>query len=120
MSLGQEYIDIEDVIFKLKEKKREIDSVIKTHEAMKEDVKAKIIHEHFEEGVCYDDLGIHIRKVSPKPIIKDASLIPEEFMKVKKEIDKSKINAAMKLDTPVKGVVMDNGGYTIMFKAKGN
>lgn len=119
MCIGQQYIQAENNIYALKNKKREVEKAIKEQETIKLSLKDQMVEEFLESGVCYDDLGLHIRKVSPKPIITDPDRIPENFMKVKKEIDKTKINAAFKLGESVDGVTLDNGGYTIMFKAKG-
>lgn len=118
MSLGEQYIQIEANIFQLKQKKKEIDAAICEQETIKTSVKNQIVDEFHESGVCYDDLGLHVKKVPPKLIIQDENKIPESFFRVKKEIDKTKINAAHKLGQQVDGTTLDNGGYTVMFKPK--
>ena len=61
---------------------------------------------------------VSIRAVSPKPIISDESLIPEDYWRVKKEINKTSINEAVKSGATIPGVTLDNGGVTISIRSK--
>lgn len=61
---------------------------------------------------------ISVSNVKPKLIITDESLIPEKFLKVKKEINKSDINKAFEEGEEIPGTSLDNGGTTTTIRSK--
>jgi hypothetical protein len=46
----------------------------------------------------------------------DESKIPDEYFRIKKEIDKTKIKDALKDGVEIEGVQLSNGGSTIRIK----
>lgn len=59
-----------------------------------------------------------IKTVPPRPYVVDESLVPPEYTKTKIAIDKTAINAAVKLGKSIPGVAMDNGGVTLQIRTK--
>jgi len=57
---------------------------------------------------------ITVRKVNPKPIVSDESLIPSEYWKQPDPVlDRAKIN---KIDEPIAGITMSNGGTSLQIR----
>lgn len=61
---------------------------------------------------------VSLRRVPPKPFVIEETLVPEEFWRVKREINKTAINEAVKAGQTVPGVGMDNGGTSITVRMK--
>lgn len=59
---------------------------------------------------------VSLRTNAPKPIIQDESKIPDDYFEHKKVLRKSDINKAIKDGYSIDGVVMDNGGQSIMIR----
>lgn len=75
---------------------------------------------------CMDDCGIKTirapdmtvsqRKVPPSVTIFDPSLVPDEYMRMRAEPDKSVIKDALQRGERVPGCSMSNGGLTLAIK----
>lgn len=107
-----QYLWLDDELLRLKGRKRNIDTAIKQVESQMEGLKTKMIAEYLEDGVVPGD-GISVRKVPPSPQVTDELSVPDKYWKVKREIDKTKINNAIKEGVQIPGVAMSNGGYTL-------
>lgn len=59
---------------------------------------------------------INITNVSPSVIITDESALPDEFMRIKKEPNKTAIKAALEAGQSVSGAVMSNGSTTVSIR----
>lgn len=99
---------------RLSDRKSKIEGALRQIRFQIEKCKDKIIAEYLEDGVCPVDLIV--KKVPPKAIITDESCLPKEYIKIKEEINKAKINADIKGGVSIPGVTMDNGGYTIAIR----
>lgn len=115
MTPEEEYLRLSDVEFALENSKRALDDRLRKVRIEMDNLKLKIVEEYLEDGVC--PFNLTIRKVSPKVIITDESLIPDEFKKTTVTIDKIKLNKAVK-DGDIAGTTLDNGGYTVAIKAQ--
>lgn len=115
MNLEEEYLRLSDVELKLEASKGQLDDRIKKVRLEMQVIKDGIVKEFLEDGVV--PFNLTVKKVPPKAIIIDEDKIPEKFWRVKKELNKTEINKAMK-DGGIEGVMMDNGGYTVAIKAQ--
>lgn len=61
---------------------------------------------------------VSIRDVPPKPIVLDESLLPSDYFKEVRTVDKALINQAIKDGYSIPGVGMDNGGITLTIRTK--
>ena len=59
---------------------------------------------------------VSYRHVPPRPIIQNADLIPDKYVKIERKIDKTAINNAYKNGETIEGVTLDNGGKTISIR----
>ena len=59
---------------------------------------------------------VNITNVSPSVMILDEAAIPDAFMRIKKEPNKTAIKAAMETGQSVPGAVMSNGSTTISIR----
>lgn len=116
MDKEAEYLFLDDEILRLQNRKRQIDLAMKKVELQMDELKKQMVQEFLEDGVVPTKLTL--KKIPPKPIITDESLIPDKYKKTKIEIDKAAINKAVKEGSVIGGVVLDNGGYTIAIKAQ--
>lgn len=62
------------------------------------------------------EASISLRESPDKIIITDESLIPDEFMKIKKDPDKAALKKAFDEGKSVIGAVLSNGGTTIQIR----
>jgi len=114
MTNEEEYIRLSDVELKLENSKRELESRIKKVRIEMDVLKEKIISEYLEDGVV--PFNLTIKKVPPKAVVIDEDKIPEQFWRIKRELNKTELNKAMK-DGGVEGVTMSNGGWTVALRA---
>ncbi len=120
-NLFNEISELDTTIDDLKATKKNIENSIKAAEKRRQLLAEKAVNEMQENGVLNtDECGYRwgVRHNPPKPIIVDDSKIPDKFWKVKREVDKSKINAACKLGESVDGVMLDNGSISLTKGAK--
>lgn len=115
MTPTEEYIFLHDKVVHLKLCIADYQRQIKSAETQLLKLKDAMLKEFLEDGVLPDD-GLTIRKVTPKIIITDEKLLPEKFLKIRKEVDKAALNAHVKEHGLIDGTAMDNGGYTVMLK----
>lgn len=54
----------------------------------------------------------------PSAVVTDEAALPEEFWKVRREVSKSAINAAIKEGRDIPGVLLGNGGMTLSVRRK--
>lgn len=60
---------------------------------------------------------VSVKKVPPKPVIADESLIPARFFKQPAPVlDKAALNAAIKDGEQIPGIQMDNGGISLQIR----
>ena len=59
---------------------------------------------------------VNITNVSPSVMILDEAAIPDAFMRIKKEPNKTAIKAAMETGQSVPGAVMSNGSTTVSIR----
>lgn len=109
------YSSLQDQEHALENKKRALDAALKTVRADMERLKAEIIADYTEHGVCPE--SVIFKQVPPKPIVTDESKLPERFFRIEKKVNKTAINEAIKNGEEIEGVTMDNGGLTIAIKA---
>ncbi|MCO5092633.1 siphovirus Gp157 family protein [Bosea sp. (in: a-proteobacteria)] len=68
--------------------------------------------------VMLPNATISVSQAAPSVVIKDEDAIPERFVRIKREIDKAAINAAVKAGEEIPGVVVGNGGQRLMVRVK--
>ena len=61
---------------------------------------------------------ISVSQAAPSVVIEDEASIPERFIRIKREIDKTAINAAVKAGEEIPGVVVSNGGSRLTIRVK--
>lgn len=61
---------------------------------------------------------ISVSQAAPSVVIEDEASIPERFIRIKREIDKTAINAAVKAGEEIPGVVVNNGGSRLTVRVK--
>ena len=59
---------------------------------------------------------VNITNVSPSVMILDESAIPDAFMRIKKEPNKTAIKAALETGQAISGAVMSNGSTTVSIR----
>lgn len=59
---------------------------------------------------------VSLRQTPPKVIVTDEAILPEDYVRVKREPDKVAIGAALKSGMEVAGATLGNGGQTITVK----
>ena len=59
---------------------------------------------------------VNITNVSPSVVIVDESAIPDVFMRIKKEPNKTAIKAALETGQAISGAVMSNGSTTVSIR----
>ena len=59
---------------------------------------------------------VNITNVSPSVMILDESAIPDDFMRIKKEPNKTAIKAALETGQSIAGAVMSNGSTTVSIR----
>ena len=59
---------------------------------------------------------ISVRDNKPHPVIQDESLVPDEYFKTERILQKSRINDAVKAGEEIPGVVMSNGSQSITIR----
>ena len=60
---------------------------------------------------------VSVKKVPPKPVIADESLIPARFFKQPAPVlDRPALNAAIKAGEQIPGIQMDNGGISLQIR----
>ena len=59
---------------------------------------------------------VNITNVSPSVVIVDESAIPDDFMRIKKEPNKTAIKAALETGQSIAGAVMSNGSTTVSIR----
>lgn len=59
---------------------------------------------------------VSITNVSPSVMILDESAIPDDFMRIKKEPNKTAIKAALETGQSIAGAVMSNGSTTVSIR----
>lgn len=116
MNYEEEYLRLSDVEIKLEASKKELETRIKKVRLEMQVLKDCIIKEYLDDGVI--PFGLSVKRLPPKAVIIDEDKIPEAFWRIKKELNKTEINKAMKDGLGVDGVMMDNGGYTVAIKAQ--
>ena len=87
---------------------------LKNHMVM---LEGKITAEMLEHGVVMTEFGgvkYGLRKNPPKPFVTDESVLPEEYFRIKRELDKAKINKAVLDGTVLFGVSIDNGSISLV------
>lgn len=114
MDSEDEYIALGNELDRLTDRKSKIEGLIRDIKARREHLKADVINDFTEHGVDPNDHSIV--EVKPKPVVTDESLLPEEFIKIERKVDKKKINEAIKGGRQIEGVTFDNGGYTLRRK----
>jgi Leu/Phe-tRNA-protein transferase len=113
--LTQKYLQLDDEIIQFESMIKKLRRQLKTLRDEQNFVKEKILEEYTTQGVFPDD-GLIIKKVPPKIIVVNEDLIPDSFWRVKRELDKVKINKACEHGM-IAGVALDNGGVTLAIKA---
>lgn len=68
--------------------------------------------------VTLPNATISVTQAGPSVVIEDEASIPERFIRIKREIDKSAINAAVKAGEEIPGVVVSNGGSRLTVRVK--
>lgn len=112
----QKILDIDSVLEELKGQKREIESKISKLDTLRTDTTLALIAEMQECGCTmteYQGLKFTVKKKPQGVIVTDEKLLPEDYWRVKKEINKAKINLDMKDGKEVPGATFDNGGYSL-------
>lgn len=61
---------------------------------------------------------ISISQAAPSVVVEDEAAIPERFIRIKREIDKTAINAAVKAGEEIPGVAVSNGGTRMTIRVK--
>lgn len=61
---------------------------------------------------------ISVSQAAPSVVIEDEASLPERFIRIKREVDKSAINAAVKAGEEIPGVVVSNGGSRLTVRVK--
>lgn len=106
----------EGELFAIKKEKTELEGTIRQIEADIVTLNEKALHVMQETGcesTAHAGVTYALRKVPPKVIITDEGQIPEEFFRIKKEINKALINERFAGGETIPGTSLDNGGYTI-------
>lgn len=102
--------------------KQHIDALLKRRVYMqgRADKKRRIALHYMEDCgiklINAPDMTISQRAVAPSVVINDVDLIPDNYMRVRKEPDKTAIKDALKNGQSVPGCSMSNGGSTIAIK----
>lgn len=61
---------------------------------------------------------VSVRASSPKLIVTDENLIPDEYWKLKKEVSKTALNEASEKGIEIPGTAISNGGQTLTIRSK--
>lgn len=94
---------------------------LKQFKAERQELADKVTAEMQDSGVLNSEVeGVlwSLRYNPKKPIITDESKIPDKYMRIKKEINKVKINEDMASGTEIEGVAFDNGSVSLVKKGK--
>lgn len=68
--------------------------------------------------VTLPNATISVSQAAPSVVIEDEASIPERFIRIKREIDKTAINAAVKAGEEIPGVTVSNGGSRLTVRVK--
>lgn len=68
--------------------------------------------------VTLPNATISITQAAPSVVIEDEAAIPERFVRIKREIDKTALNAAVKAGEDIPGVTVSNGGSRLTVRVK--
>lgn len=112
----KELQEIEELIFLRENDLRLIENALAPLRSKQKLLQEKVVLEMQETGCLRAECGgvsYSMMRVNPKPIIIDESAIPEDFFRVKREVNKNKINDEYKKGNTVPGVSLDNGGWTL-------
>lgn len=71
-----------------------------------------------EKSIRLAEATLSLTSRAPSAQVVDEGLIPEEFWKVKREVSKTLINAAIKEGRDVPGVAPGNGGVSLTIRRK--
>ncbi len=82
------------------------------------DVVGVIIREAGESKYVGASATVSITSKPQAVQVLDESKIPEKYFKIEKKIDKAEINKAVKDGEVVEGVILDNGGESLMIRSK--
>ena len=69
------------------------------------------------KSVALAEAKISVVKAQDRVIVVDESVIPDEYLVIKKELNKAAIKKALKEGKHVSGASLSNGGETIMVRA---
>lgn len=64
------------------------------------------------------DATLSIRSLSPSPIVTDATLLPDDCVRLERKPDMAAIKAAMEARKELPGIVMSNGGTSLTIRVK--
>ena len=62
--------------------------------------------------------GAVISEKPRKPVVVNEELLPDNFIKVERKVDKKAINEAYKNGEEIPGVMLDNGGLILTVRSK--
>lgn len=115
-------LDVERAIKGLATKAAEIAGAKRDLDAQEEALRAAIAAEMQADGVMQAEecgLVFALQNAPRRVIVTDEAQVPEDYFKVTRTLDKTKINTDAKEGKSIPGTALNNGGQTLVIRAKG-
>lgn len=119
---ADKYLELDDMLNAKRRHKQlfvaALDAEIRSIEKEMEAIKEKILREYEEHGVVPMSDTLHVKRTPCTWVVTDESLIPEQFFKIEKKLEKGKLNKALDGGLRLDGVTRSNGGLTLEIRVR--
>lgn len=86
-------------------------------DAMRKLMQRLMEHAH-EKKLTFPEATLRIKQISRSVVIEDEKLLPDDFIRIKREPNKKKIKEWLETGDDVPGACLSNGGTTLAIRTK--